>query len=67
MTSLNHCHPSDEAASRRKVLFAGLFAASALAPFPNTTMQPTHKTRSGWLAGQVGDSKGELHHVEGRH
>ena len=39
MTSLNHCHPSDEAASRREVLFAGLLAASALAPFPHTTME----------------------------
>jgi hypothetical protein len=38
MISLDDCHPSEEAASRRKVLFASLLAASTLAPFPNTTI-----------------------------
>jgi non-heme chloroperoxidase len=38
MIRLNDCHPSEEAASRRKVLFASLLAASTLAPFPNTTI-----------------------------
>ena len=38
MTSLDHGHPSDEAASRRKVLLAGLFKASTLAPLRNTKM-----------------------------
>ena len=38
MTSLDHGRSSDNAASRRKVLLAGLLAASTLAPVPNTTI-----------------------------
>jgi non-heme chloroperoxidase len=38
MKCLDDCHPSEEAASRRKVLFAGLLAAPTLALFPNTTI-----------------------------
>ncbi len=38
MTNLNHHRPSDDAASRRNILFGGLAAASTLAPFPNSTI-----------------------------
>jgi len=38
MTSPDNRRPSEEAASRRNVLFGGLVAASILAPFPNTTI-----------------------------
>ncbi len=38
MTSLDHRRPSDDAASRRNILFGGLGAASTSAPFPNTTI-----------------------------
>ncbi len=38
MTNPDNRRPSDEAASRRNVLFGDLVAASILAPFPNTTI-----------------------------
>ena len=38
MTSPDNRRPSEEAASRRNVLFGGLVAASILAPFQNTTI-----------------------------